>query len=103
MNDHPELVVELHEHVDGVCDLSTASPSTRESDPWDCCSGLRCRAVLVPQALKCSCSMCSGRSWQRREERSRRTRERAFAAAAAGGLREDDLETLENRLIHRRW
>ncbi len=73
--DHPELVVECHDHATGEC-----------------------RRYLSPLVRLCSCNLCAGHPWRVRAGRAMRTTERAFTNAAARGADEAELERLEGRM-----
>jgi hypothetical protein len=91
MNDHPDLVRQEHHHVAGPCDLPTAPFDPADLSPRT----HRCRVFLDWNRVRlCSCDLCSWGPWRRRQERARRTAERAWARAAAAGADEVELEAL---------
>ena len=99
MNDHPDLVRTTHAHSTGRCDLPTA-PFSDADLGW---STHHCRVFLDWDRVRlCSCALCTFAAWRRRQERSRRTAERALARAAAYGADEADLERLEVRALRPR-
>lgn len=90
--DHPELVLETHDHRVTACDLpesvhaQTHGPATR------------CRRELHPIAITCHCDLCSATVSRRRDRRTVRTRERLLCRAAARGAGLEDLERMEGWL-----
>lgn len=99
VNDHPELVVEVHDHRDGVCDLGGVPSGERADVPQRRGS---CYAELDRFVKLCSCPLCTLRLGRTRARRSQRTAWRAWQAAAQRSASPEELEWLEGRALARR-
>ena len=95
VNDHPERVIEHHDHRDGHCTLPAAQgPRWTDSRPV-------CDRWLRPDIHTCGCPMCTGSVERRIMIRRARASERVLLRAAARGADEAELDTLEGRVLHR--
>ena len=100
IDDHPELVREVHDHTDGTCELDGVPVGRRGRLAWERPVG-GCHVWFASRVPPCSCPLCSLRGWRRAQKRTQRTNERAWARAAADRLPEDELDALEARLLYR--
>lgn len=102
LNDHPDLVREVHDHTTGPCTLPVA-PFTADDLAW---RPRTCHVMLDPGVRLCACPLCTGRFATRAGVRAARAATRAWLRAAVTGADLEELEVLEGRVHQqqrRRW
>lgn len=98
INDHPDLVREVHDHRDGVCSLPPSGPYAPEDLGW---SRGRCHVQLDWRVRLCACALCSGGPFRAAARRAARAQTRALLRAAVRGAPAEDIELAEARVAQR--